>query len=100
MYNGADIDKSKVVWAQEMGPASNLELLQYFRDRSAWLVQPDFNPPESFALLACLPRPRRARLSFRNGHRSCLMTLGLKYGKQATRSLTIMCNAISGGTTK
>lgn len=44
VYNAADIDHSKVVWAREMDVASNLELLRYFKDRKAWLVQPDFNP--------------------------------------------------------
>jgi hypothetical protein len=45
VYNAADIDHSKVVWAREMDSASNLELLSYFKDRKAWLVEPDFDPP-------------------------------------------------------
>ncbi len=45
VYNAADIDKSKVVWAREMDQASNLKLLRYFRDREVWLIEPDFNPP-------------------------------------------------------
>ena len=45
VYNTADIDRSKVVWARDMDPASNRELLNYFKDRQAWLVEPDFNPP-------------------------------------------------------
>lgn len=45
VYNAADIDKSKVVWARDMDPASNLKLLRYFKDREVWLVEPDFNPP-------------------------------------------------------
>ena len=28
-----------------MDPASNLELLNYYKDRKAWLVEPDRNPP-------------------------------------------------------
>ncbi|HYZ84567.1 MAG TPA: hypothetical protein VE621_09195 [Bryobacteraceae bacterium] len=43
VFNGADIDGSKVVWAREMGPEENQQLLQYFQDRRAWLVQPS-NP--------------------------------------------------------
>jgi hypothetical protein len=43
--NSADIDHSKIVWAQDMGDADNRELLEYFRDRAGWLVQPDANPP-------------------------------------------------------
>jgi hypothetical protein len=45
VYNSPDIDKSKVVWARDMGTAANQEVLRYFHDRTAWLVQPDFDPP-------------------------------------------------------
>jgi hypothetical protein len=41
VYNEADIDGSKVIWAQEMDAAANLELIHYYRDRKVWLVQPD-----------------------------------------------------------
>jgi hypothetical protein len=40
----ADIDKSKVIWARQMDPASDRELLNY-KGRQAWLVEPDCNPP-------------------------------------------------------
>ena len=43
VYNHADIDGSKVIWARDMGP-QNAELLQYFNDRHAWLAEPDYNP--------------------------------------------------------
>jgi len=38
-----------VIWARDMGSAGNLELIRYYRDRSAWLVElngtePDANP--------------------------------------------------------
>jgi len=39
VYNSADIDNSKVIWAQDIDPASNLELMRYYRDRKVWLVQ-------------------------------------------------------------
>jgi hypothetical protein len=45
VWNDADIDKSKLVWAREMDPARNRELLNYYHDRKAWLVEPDCNPP-------------------------------------------------------
>jgi len=41
VYNGADIDNSKVIWAREMDAKSNLELIKYYKDRQVWLVQPD-----------------------------------------------------------
>ena len=44
VYNAADIDHSKVIWAREMDPANDRELLEYYKDRKAWLVEPDVNP--------------------------------------------------------
>jgi len=44
VYNGADIDGSKVVWAREMENADNLELFRYYRDRKVWLAEPDASP--------------------------------------------------------
>jgi hypothetical protein len=44
VYNRADIDRAKVIWARDMGSAGNLELIRYYRDRSVWLVEPDANP--------------------------------------------------------
>ena len=41
VYNAADIDNAKVVFAREMDPASDRKLLAYFKDRQVWLVQPD-----------------------------------------------------------
>jgi len=45
VYNDAEIDKSKVVWAREMDPGSNRTLLRYFANRQPWLVEPDLSPP-------------------------------------------------------
>jgi hypothetical protein len=42
--NGANIDNSKVVWANDMGPEQNRELIEYFKDRRVWQVQPDAWP--------------------------------------------------------
>jgi hypothetical protein len=41
VYNGADIDGSRVIWAREMDPASNDQLLEYYSDRRAWLLKVD-----------------------------------------------------------
>ena len=41
VYNAADIDSSKVIWAQEMDASNNAELIHYYKDRQVWLVQPD-----------------------------------------------------------
>ena len=44
VYNDADIDSAKVIWARDMGAPANSELLQYFQDRHVWRVNPDQNP--------------------------------------------------------
>lgn len=44
VYNAPDIDASKVVWAWEMDAANNRELMQYYPDRKAWLVDMDTEP--------------------------------------------------------
>jgi len=41
VYNTADIDHSKVIWARDMGDAGNKELLQYFKERTVWWSYPD-----------------------------------------------------------
>jgi len=41
VYNRADIDASKVVWAREMDEKDNKELIHYYPDRKVWLVEPD-----------------------------------------------------------
>jgi hypothetical protein len=45
VYNAADIENSKVIWAREMDSADNQELIRYYKDRKVWLVQPDLNLP-------------------------------------------------------
>lgn len=44
VYNVPDIDTSKVVWAREMDPADNKELIHYYAHRKVWLVEPDATP--------------------------------------------------------
>jgi hypothetical protein len=45
VYNDADIDAAKVVWARDMGKDGNQELLQYFRNRTIWFLEPDGPSP-------------------------------------------------------
>jgi hypothetical protein len=52
VYNEADINSAKVVWARDMGTAGNEELTRYFGGRRVWMLHADENPPEP------LPYPR------------------------------------------
>jgi hypothetical protein len=36
IYNRADIDRSGTIWAHEMGPEKNQELIKYYPDRQFW----------------------------------------------------------------
>ena len=38
VYNAPDIAHSKVIWARDMGPAENLDLIRYYKNRTVWLV--------------------------------------------------------------
>src|SRR6266851_1342883 len=46
VYNGAEIDTAKVLWAREVDPAQNAKLFDYFKDRQIWLVEPDTDNTE------------------------------------------------------
>jgi hypothetical protein len=41
VYNGAEIDGAKVLWARELDDQQNAKLFFYFHDRKIWLVTPD-----------------------------------------------------------
>jgi hypothetical protein len=45
VYNSADIDNSRVVWAREIPGLDLQPLLDYFRGRQIWVAEPDASPP-------------------------------------------------------
>lgn len=45
VYNAANIDASPIVWARDMGPLRNQELVNYYRGRKVWTFEPDLRPP-------------------------------------------------------
>ena len=45
VWNSADIDGSRVVWARDMGEEGNQDLLNYFKDRTVWRLNGDASPP-------------------------------------------------------
>ncbi|MCL5005778.1 MAG: hypothetical protein M1404_04530 [Acidobacteria bacterium] len=46
VYNRADLNSARVIWADDMGPAKNQELIKYFANRHAWLLDADDKPPK------------------------------------------------------
>ncbi|HEX8712807.1 MAG TPA: hypothetical protein VF730_13100, partial [Terracidiphilus sp.] len=57
VYNRADIDGSKIVWAREENPAADHALLNYYHDRTAWLIEPDLSPPAVIPYSSAPPAP-------------------------------------------
>lgn len=50
VYNSADIDRQPVVFAHDLGPTQNRTLLNYFRDRTVWLLTFDPDDPDKYFL--------------------------------------------------
>ena len=46
VYNDADINGEKVVWARDMGTPKNQELIEFFKGRQVWLIQADEELPK------------------------------------------------------
>ncbi len=46
VYNDADIDRARIVWARDLGPAEDAQVRAYYPDRTALLLEPDYRPPK------------------------------------------------------
>jgi hypothetical protein len=57
VYNDADIDRARIVWARDLGAAENQKLQHYYPDRSVWLLEPDARPPALSAYRGEPPAP-------------------------------------------
>ncbi len=55
VYNAADIDSSRIVWARDLGSTENEKLHRYYPDRTIWLLEPDARPPTLSRYGAQLP---------------------------------------------
>jgi hypothetical protein len=45
VWNDADIDTARIVWARDLGPSENEKLRAYYPDRTALLLEPDDRRP-------------------------------------------------------
>ena len=45
IYNDADIDSSRIVWARDLGAEENTRLKEYFRGRTVWRLDPNVADP-------------------------------------------------------
>jgi hypothetical protein len=64
IYNRADIDASKIVWARDMGREGNEELLRYYPTRQVWYVDRGASSvPTPYAMYLSLTHPDEALLS-------------------------------------
>ena len=45
VYNAANMDSARIIWARDMGAAANQELAGQFKDRRLWVLDADEKPP-------------------------------------------------------
>jgi hypothetical protein len=77
VYNAADIDAARVVWARDRGDEENAALCRYYPKRAVWLLETDFPrpvlapynpaPPPVVAAPAPAPGTRSAPPPFKPG---------------------------------
>src|SRR3984893_15033346 len=46
VYNRADLEHARVIWARDLGRECDEKLIADFRGRRIWWIEPDTNPTE------------------------------------------------------
>jgi hypothetical protein len=46
VWNEADIDNSRIVYARDLGPEEDQKLIRYYPNRTVWLLEPDEPVPQ------------------------------------------------------
>jgi hypothetical protein len=57
VYNRADLDDARIVWARDLGDTEDRQLLRYYGDRTPLLLEPDAQPPSLTPYRDSEPRP-------------------------------------------
>jgi hypothetical protein len=57
VYNEADIDHARIIWARDLGEPENKKLRDYYPDRAVLLLEPDARPPALGPYQAIEPLP-------------------------------------------
>jgi hypothetical protein len=57
VYNEADIDRARIVWARDLGTTEDEKLQHYYGDRAVWLLEPDVRPPKLSRYVPESPAP-------------------------------------------
>jgi hypothetical protein len=65
VYNEADIDRARVLWARDLGEPENEKLRRYYPDRKVWLLEADARPPKlvEYPTPEVKPKPETAQPS-------------------------------------